>query len=339
MDIEELLADPAFDVVMPAGALDRVAHQARGLRRRRAALTVLPLLAVGVAATTLLGATPGIGSRHALEGPAATATASPSPRLSSLPYQRAEHAVVLNCAYGVNKREMQRLGGFTSVSNLVTGDPVADCAALMKANDVKTPPLTAYADGHVYLTVVPSSWAMPSSYKPLPAGFQVDLARVAAQQALEDPVDGPAAASGQCLTETEAVSATRTVLSEVGLPTYTVDMLTPARGADGSTRCAFAIFPPEEGSQVLIEGDVNSTPTLTGPIQRFIGLLRRDVAGGCLSAASAKAKVSHDAQAVPLPAGGFTIINRTNGDGGCTRVDLIHQDDHATVILRSAPLP
>lgn len=99
------------------------------------------------------------------------------------------------------------------------------------------------------------------------------------------------------------------------------------------------MFPQEDASQVLIQGDVNSVPTLTGPIQRFIGLLRRDVAGGRLSGAAAEAKVRDDAQAVPLAAGGFTILNRTSGDGGCTRIDLVHQYDHATVILRSAPLP
>lgn len=341
MDLEELLADPAFDVPMPAGALGRIDHQARGLRRRRAAVMVLPLLIVGGAATTLLGATLGVGSPHAVYGPAAPAATSPSLRPASpLPYQRAEHAVLLNCAVGVSEQEMQRFGGFTSVSNLVTGDPVADCAALMRAHDATTPPpLTAYSDGHVYLTVVPSSWAMPASFKPLPAGFHVDRARVAAQQALADPIDGPSAESDQCLTETDAVNATRTVLSEVGLPSYTVDVLKRERGANGSTTCAFAIFPPEEGSQVLIQGANKSTVTLTGPVQRFIGLLRRDVASGCLSAAAAEATVRDDAQAVPLAAGEFTIINRTSRDGGCTRVDLAGQGERAVVILRSAPLP
>jgi len=339
MDIEQLLADPAYDFPMPPGTLGRIDRRARRLRRRRAALTVLPILVVCGAVTTLLSAQPGTGFRHAPYGASASPTSSPSPQPPSLPYQRANHAMVLNCAIGVTEQEMQRFGGFASITNFVTGDPVEDCAALMVIQGVGTPPtLTAYADGHVYLTVVPSSWTMPASYKPLAAGFHVDLARVAAEHALDDPIDGPAPSSTQCLSQRDAVDLTRTRLNEVGLPSYTIDVLEPARGADGSTTCAFAIFPPEDGTKVLIQGGDNLPPTGSGPTYRFINLLRRDVAGRCLSAVAAEAKVKDDARSAGLSTRQYTIVNRADRGGDCTRVDLA-DGGRATVVLRSAPLP
>jgi hypothetical protein len=326
MDLDTLLADPCFDLPVPAGAMEEVDRSARRVRLRRRVLIGGPVLAVAALGVSPLGSgTP--------SGSVTYADSSASPEPPPLPYQPPETAMRLNCAAGVTQQEVEREGGFTAISNFFTGYPLVDCAQIRTQQGEADVPLSAYGDGHAALTVVPSSWTLPARYEALPAGFHVELARVAAETALEDPIDGVDESAG-CYSETAAIAMAKAVLREVGLPSYSVRSLEVARGADGVTMCAFAIFPTEAGTQVLLQGHPYERFRDTTQL-RFRDLLRHDVAQRCLTLDEAIAKVEQDAAKAGDSGRGFSIARRTDrGPTSCTRVDLVLSGGGPVVVLR-----
>lgn len=325
MDLETLLADSRYDLPVPAGALDGVDRAARRLRRRRVALLAVPVLvAVPVGLVAAAGGDPSATVQYA------GSSASPAP--PPLPYQPPGTAMRLNCAAGVTQQEVERDGGFTVVSSFLNGDPVVDCRLVRSQQGEPDVPLTAYEDGHVALTVVPSDWSLPARYHALPAGFHVDLRRVAAETALEDPIDGPDE-STDCYSTQAAKDLTRQVLDQVGLPTYTVSALDGTGPADGRSTCAYVIFPSEAGTRVLM----GSHQAESKAPSRLRDLLRHDVAERCLALDDAISTVEHDALAAGAEGKGLSIIRRQDeGTASCTRIDLVVSGGPPVVVLRNA---
>ncbi len=330
MDLTSQLHDPAYDLPVPPDALTSIRRRARALRRRRQALIAVPSVAVVLAVLPLLG---GGGQASTLYGAGAQPT--PSPTEPPLPPQPPQDATSMNCVIGGTEADFGKNGGV--IANLLTGDPVADCAELGRQQGFSVP-LRAYGDGSVFLTVVPASWTVPPTYVPLPDGFTVDAKRLALRQALEDPIDGASYTldDNPCRTDDQAIADAQAILQGLAL-TYDVQKYDAAPVANGTSICARALL--KEGSRtVLITANdrFSSEPAARTPLHQFLSSLATDVARACLTRAEATKAVQNAAVTATLPSSGYRIETTTVGGGRCTRIDDVSFATYDVIILRTA---
>lgn len=150
--------------------------------------------------------------------------------------QSAGTALKINCSAGIDRAEFDSTGGFTSVIDTTSGDPVADCASEYERLTGSVPALVAYDAGNPFVWVLPDEWKVPAEWKRLPSEFRSDSPRLALKQRLEDPAG--VFASG-CLDDAQAEAAVREELAALGLSDWTVERPVSER-ADGRALCSGA---------------------------------------------------------------------------------------------------
>lgn len=229
-------------------------------------------------------------------------------------------ALKVNCAAGTTKAEYDRDGGFTSVIDTVSGDPVADCATQYAALGQAAPALKAYDVGASYLWVLPNEWQPPQGGRELLSEFRSDTTRLALKHKIDDPVDGP---SSTCQTNAAVEQQVRGYLAELGLTGWTARPAPGAEQADGSNLCAFALLDESGRRTVFIQtGPPGPAPGGSPEEQAYGALkqkLRTDVSGRCLAIADAEG-----ASEAALEATGVTgvVTSRASERTACATVDV-----------------
>lgn len=239
-------------------------------------------------------------------------------------------ALKINCAAGVSQQEFEADGGFTAVIDVVSGDPVADCARQYQQLGADVPPLRAYESGSPFVWVLPSSWQAPTDWRELSSDFRSDTARLTLKQRIDDPVDGPAAG---CRTTEATEDLVRSYWTELGLSGWT---LAPAPGAvagDGVTQCAFALLDEAGGPTVLIQTGPplpEGTSDQERAYRSLIVGLRERVAGSCLAMPEAEREVEALLANSTVEA---TVSAAPEANGPCTSTDLVTGAAPFTVVL------
>jgi hypothetical protein len=269
-----------------------------GRRRRRRRLFVLaPIGVVALAATG--------GLAYAVMGGQPPAT-----------------ALKINCSVNITRAEFVATGGFTSVLDTTSGDPVADCASAYEQLGQVAPVLRAYDSGSVFVWVIPTDWPVPASWRALPTTFRSDARRLALKQRLDDPVDGPGGPGTICRSSDAVEVRVRGYLTELGLQGWSVSRLPGAAAGDGTTSCAFAWVDEGADQRVLIQAG----PPYLGehapeerPYRRLVARLRSEIADRCLTMAQARAAAQ---SAVDESGMDVTITAAEAPAGRCASVDL-----------------
>lgn len=226
-------------------------------------------------------------------------------------------ALKVNCAVGTTEAEFVS-SGFTTIIDVHTADPVADCASEYERLGLPVPALRAYTTGTVFLSVVPQSWRVPESWHPLAADFRSDASRLVLKQRLDDPVDGPGA---ECRSTAAVHDAIQHEISQLGLAGWSIEPAPGATEADGKAACAFAWV--DEGAQkkVLVQSgppfphDGDDTALL-----RLLARLRSDIANRCLTMAEAKAAAERALAETSIPA---AVSTAPGAAARCTAVDVV----------------
>jgi hypothetical protein len=230
-------------------------------------------------------------------------------------------ALKINCSVNITRAEFVATGGFTSVLDTTTGDPVADCASAYEQLGQVAPALRAYDSGSVFVWVIPADWPVPAAWRALPTSFRNDARRLALKQRLDDPVDGPAGPS-ICRSSDAVEAQIRGYLSDLDMEGWSVDRLPGAAAGDGTASCAFAWV--DEGADQRVQ--IQAGPPYLGepapaerPYRRLVARLRSDIADRCLPMAEARAA----ARSAVAEAGMDVTITAADAPAGrCTRVDL-----------------
>lgn len=345
MDLTSLLADPSYDLPVPPDALTGVNARAARIRRRRRVLAASPALAAALLLLPLAG---GDDTAQVRYGDGAQPTSSPMP--PPLPYQPPERAMTLQCVIDGTESDFRTNGG--AHTDLLTGDPVADCADLGRQQGLDVP-LRAYHDGSVFLTVAPAAWTLPSRFRPLPDGYTVDAKRLALQQALTDHLDGVSfsgVGDSPCRTDAEAIAAARQVVSQVGL-TYEVEKYDASPVADGSTTCAGAFVKDGFDTVLVVAVERTSSRPKSRPesvqpaehaalqrlerLYRFREALQEHVGRACLSIGDAADRVRADATSNGFGPSEYRVLTTSVGGDRCTRIDEVSGGAGINVVLRT----
>ncbi len=335
MNLDDLLADDAFDLPVPPDALTSVRRRSARMRVRRNLLVLTPVVAMATAAGTwsaFSGGTQGAKVQYGV-----TPTASPTP--PPLPYQDPKHSFRMACIEHDTKGVVDPGAGVLDAL-VVTGDPIADCAAIGRAAGFQVP-LRAYYSGEIYLTVVPASWVLPASlpetYRPLPAGWKTDPKRYTLNLMLSDEIAAVTVGSNICRTHDETVALVRRMLAQVGL-NYSIDDLADRTPADGKSTCGFAYLPVEQGSAIPV-GSVQArdrTLARESPFGLFINDLRERFKD-CLTLPEARSAVAQAGSAHGQTDGrDYEVMDTNLASDRCTRINFVNGGGPrgALVILR-----
>jgi len=233
--------------------------------------------------------------------------------------QPPQTALKVNCAVGVSQAEWDQFANFTGILDTSSGDPVADCAAEYVRLEGAAPPLRGYQTGSEYITVIPADWVAPASWRALPPTFRTDAARLELKQRLADLVDGP---QSQCRTAASAEAMVRSDLAELSLTDWTVERLSNASKADGTSMCAMAWVDEGAAKKVQLQG-VQGGPSGDDAVARLAALLRHDIAENCLTLAQAQRATESDIGKAGFKIAESDITALVDPAAKCTRVDLV----------------
>lgn len=242
-------------------------------------------------------------------------------------HHSAGSALDLACAAGTTLQQFQHGGGVDSYSAISSGDPVADCAADYRRQDMTPPPLRGYTTGASYISVVPAAWPVPASWQPLPATFRTDTARLELAERLGDIVAGP---QSHCQSTETVRTYVRRQLADLGLTGWTVTTLDNANRADGVSWCALAFTDGSDNRTVDIQGlpgPAEGQAPPTTPFGRLLQNLRRDVDGRCLTLPAAQHASRQAVTDAGLSAQDAQITAFTDPAVRCTRVYLPEAGD------------
>lgn len=249
MDLETRLADPAFDLIVPADGLARVQQRAAQIRRRRRLAAVVPTVAaVALAVPFVMG-----GSRH----PSATLYGSngpsPAPTLGWAPASQQLQTFCL----------LPPGGPFDGSTDLIgpTGDPIDNCARFWRhARHTDPPALIAYQDQYGQVHVQVKSDPLPEGAKALPAGAVQNAEAIQLDEALGDPIGlGP----DHCRDEQAALSDAQRVVVTLGLRNWPV-RVDESRKNPALAQCwgSSAYMKDHVVRVVAVDGDLDFSPVL-----------------------------------------------------------------------------
>lgn len=197
-------------------------------------------------------------------------------------------ALKVNCAAGVTQAEYDRDGGFTSVIDTVSGDPIADCAGQYAFMGEPVPALTAYNAGASYLWVLPSEWQVPPTWQALRSDFRSDSTRLALKQRLDDPVDGPAST---CRSRAAVQQMVQRYQDKLGMQGWTTQPAPGAGDADGVQSCAFALMVEDGRRTIYVQTGAAYPPPGDSPEEQAYEALKQRLRAGiaerCLTIAEA----------------------------------------------------
>ncbi len=203
--------------------------------------------------------------------------------------------------------------------DLVTGDPVADCAVVWEQDTGEPPPeLTAYENTTGGIAVLPTQAPVPSGWRPLAPGAAQDPRVIELRIALDDQIAGlPSvcmdAGAGRQLAERE--------LARLGLSGWSV--ITQDGETQANDRCTYFRLDPARPSITLYprEGVVapdDSPLPLYAVYARDLG---RVVSDSCLTLDFASGLAREIAHATGV-AEGLVVNEIVDVDASCTRVHV-----------------
>lgn len=246
--------------------------------------------------------------------------------------QPARTAMKINCAFGVTEAEFDRWHEFTNVLDTSTGDPVADCTDEFGRLEGYAPPLAAYDVGGEAIYVMPATWTAPAEWRRLAPTFRSDPVRLELKQRMGDLVDGP---ESRCSSADQAEAYARAQLADLGLTDYTIERLSQASWANGTTGCALAWVDDAGKPAVLIQGvDAQTSAVGDGPTARDIARrLRTWISDACVRLPQAEnlARRAVTEAGFTVRAGQIRSIQESSTR--CTSVDLLAAGD-SVIVLR-----
>ncbi len=206
--------------------------------------------------------------------------------------------------------------GGISIVDAVTGDPVADCAAVWRRDTGgEPPPLVAYDNGTGGIEVVPEGADVHVSWRQLEPGLAQDPRLIELEAALDDHVDGLPADCHRL--ESARVIADREV-DRLGLEGWQV--VSERRAADGAQTCASFILEPERRRVVLIPLDGARAPD-DAPYRVLASRLGDALEQDCRTVASA-AELTRQAAADAGIDGGLVVHQVIDDTSTCARADV-----------------
>lgn len=124
------------------------------------------------------------------------------------------------------------------VTSAVSGDPVVDCARVLREVGIEPPEMMAYANDAGGVVVIEAGVEAPEGWQPLGDDFRQDLSIIELEAALNDVSTG---LDADCYSTEEAVPLVEQMIDRFGFE-WTVDV---AREADGQSTCAISFLQPE----------------------------------------------------------------------------------------------
>lgn len=201
--------------------------------------------------------------------------------------------------------------------DLVTGDPVVDCAAIwVQETGEQAPPLAAYDNGTGGIAVLPAEAPVPDGWQPLEAGASTDPRVVELQAALDDHVAGLPSA---CHDTSSAQQVVGRELERLALEGWSIT--TDGPDPDGEDTCAYFRIDASQPRVVLYPLDGMEPPD-DAPYVRFARALGPAVGERCLTLPDAAQEAIRIAADVGIPPEGLTIHEIVDEDATCTRVHL-----------------
>jgi hypothetical protein len=204
-----------------------------------------------------------------------------------------------------------------SVIKPVTGDPVADCAALWKrVTGAAAPPLVAYDNGQGGIEVVAAGTAPQAGWTRRDPGARQDPAVIELDAALGDQIDG--LRSG-CLATAPARVVVQRELDRLALGDWST---TTERGtADGTTTCTYYYLDTAGRRVVLIpieQSTAGGDPKLTA----LAGALAAHMGAGCDSVEQLTAFTRTAAAQAGIAAATLVITGVEDDSVACARADM-----------------
>jgi hypothetical protein len=197
--------------------------------------------------------------------------------------------------------------GLDHVIASVSGDPLADCAAIWEEiYDQPAPPLVAYDNGNNFIVVVPEDFDPPSGWTRLADDFTMDDRVVELDQILNDFGGG---LNSGCFSQDEAQPIIDAALATTGLD-WPTDVV---RVADGVTTCAVAT-PRDHAVTVLALAPLTLDPN--APIAVYARALHDETSARCLTLDEA-ATIARD----------LAVANGLDPTGGMIRIETVPTPD------------
>jgi hypothetical protein len=201
--------------------------------------------------------------------------------------------------------------------DLVTGDPVADCAAIWEQDTGQSPPeLTAYENATGGIAVLPTDAEVPAGWRPLAAGTAQDPRVIELRVALDDQIAG---LPSSCMDAQAGEQLAEGELERLGLSGWSV--ATERGEADGTDSCTFFRLDPNQARVILYPREGSVAPDDSPPAV-YARELGRAVSDGCLTLDSAAELAEEIASETGIEEEGLVINESTDADAGCTRVHV-----------------
>lgn len=207
--------------------------------------------------------------------------------------------------------------GVVSIADAVTGDPVADCAAVWRQDTGSEPPdLIAYDNGNGGIEVLPEGSDAPSGWQQLEPGVAQDPRLIELDASLDDHIDGLPADCHRL--DSARVIADREV-DRLGLTGWQV---VSERGeADGAQTCTYYFLEPERQRVVLIPLDSGDAPD-DAPYRVLANRLGEALEEECLSVAEAVELTRRSAADAGIDENGVVVHQAVDDNSTCARADV-----------------
>lgn len=201
--------------------------------------------------------------------------------------------------------------------DMVTGDPVADCAAVWERHTGQPPPeLIAYDNGTGGIAVMPADAEVPEDWQPLEAGTMQDARVIELRVALDDHIAG---LPSRCHLTEEGQALAERELERLGLSGWSV--ATERGEADGIETCAYFHLDPDRPRVVL-----SPREGLVAPVDAPSTVLARDlgtaVADGCLTTAETAEVARRIAGEVGIDGDGLVVNEVADPEATCARAHV-----------------
>lgn len=199
---------------------------------------------------------------------------------------------------------------------LVTGDPVADCAAIWEHSTGQPPPaLTAYENATGGIAVLPADADVPTGWEPLPTGTAQDPRVIELRDALDDRIAGLPSA---CMNAGAGRQLAERELERLGLSGWSV--VTERGEANGSDSCTYFRLDPDHPRVLLYPREGLVAPGDSPPAV-YAHELGSAVSGGCLDLGEAAELARRVAGEVGIQEG--LVVNEiADATATCTRVHV-----------------
>ena len=199
------------------------------------------------------------------------------------------------------------------VTAAVSGDPVADCAQVLREAGIEPPAMVAYSNEGGAVTVIKAGAEVPAGLQPLGDDFRQDVSIIELEAALNDVTTG---LDADCYSTDEAIPLVEQTIAEFGFE-WTVDVV---RDADGQKSCAVSFLQPET-STVSLTAVEGSAP---GDDQPWIALstqLTETLEGECLDLNQAARVVEDLAEDLDMTEM-MSITQTEDEQAACTRATV-----------------